>query len=155
MACFVGNLARTCQPAKNPWSTRVILGVRIIRSLILCVERSRELFHRRAQRQQMNVRGFGLGVESCALTEAKSSSVDACKGCISGALDWACKETVYFERAARDEAPGMSGAWDWVLKEVPRTASPAVWRLGLGVERSTQDSLLRTGEGLWLWAGNS
>ena len=65
------------------------------------------------------------GAKAWALKEAKSSSVDARKGCISGALDWACKETVYFERAARDEAPGMSGAWDWALKEAPRTASSA------------------------------
>ncbi len=59
------------------------------------------------------------------LKEVKSSSVDASKGCISGSLDCACKETVYFERAAHDETPGMSDTWDWVLKEAPRTSSSA------------------------------
>ena len=44
------------------------------------------------------------GALAWTLKEAKSSSVDARKGCISGALEWACKETVYFEKAARDEA---------------------------------------------------
>ena len=65
------------------------------------------------------------GALAWELKEAKSSSVDARKGCKSGALEWACKKTVYFEKAARDEAPGMSGAWDWTLKEAPRTASSA------------------------------
>ena len=66
-------------------------------------------------------------IRSLALKEAKSSSVahDARKRCISGSLDWVCKETVYFEKAECDEAPGMSGAWDWALKEAPRTASSA------------------------------
>ena len=31
------------------------------------------------------------------------------------------------QKAARDEAPGMSGAWDWALKETPRATSAARW----------------------------
>ena len=38
------------------WDTTTILGGRIIRSLILGVERSQKLFRRRAQRQKMDVR---------------------------------------------------------------------------------------------------
>jgi hypothetical protein len=68
------------------------------------------------------------GALAWALKEAKSSSVDAHKRFISVVLDWVCKETVYFEKAARDETPRN------------------VWRLGLGVERRDQDSLLRSGD---------
>jgi hypothetical protein len=60
------------------------------------------------------------------LREAKSSSVYVHEY-ISGALDWACKEAVCREKRARDEVPGMSGAWDWVLKETPRATSAARW----------------------------
>jgi hypothetical protein len=45
------------------WSILVILGVRIIRNLILGVDRSQELFRRRAQRQQVNVRDLGLDLK--------------------------------------------------------------------------------------------
>jgi hypothetical protein len=45
------------------WSTLVILGVRIIRILILGVDRSQDLFSRHAQRQQVNVRELGLDLQ--------------------------------------------------------------------------------------------
>jgi hypothetical protein len=31
------------------------------------------------------------------------------------------------KKGARDETPGMSGAWDWALKETPRATSAARW----------------------------
>jgi len=31
------------------------------------------------------------------------------------------------KKTARDEAPGMSGAWDCALKETPRATSAARW----------------------------
>ncbi len=31
------------------------------------------------------------------------------------------------KKRARDEAPGMSGVWDWSLKETPRATSAARW----------------------------
>jgi hypothetical protein len=46
---------------ENVWITLSILGVKIIRSLVLGVNRGRELFHIRAQRQQMKVRRKSLG----------------------------------------------------------------------------------------------
>ena len=42
------------------WSTLTILVVKIIRTLMLGVERNQELFRRRAQRQQVDVRDLGL-----------------------------------------------------------------------------------------------
>ena len=45
------------------WSILTILGGRIIRSLILGVERSQKLFRRRAQRQKLDVRGLRLGLQ--------------------------------------------------------------------------------------------
>jgi hypothetical protein len=84
------------------------------------------------------------------LKETKNSYVDACNDIkwMSGALDWARKETEYCEKSTYDEIPGMTGVWDWVLKETPRAASsartkrwanagvfepdtPRVWNLGV------------------------
>jgi hypothetical protein len=76
----------------NTWGATVILDVRVIRSLILDVERIREIFHIHTQRYQLNVR--------------------------SDTIDWVCKEAAYREEAAGNVTPGMSGACDWALKEV-------------------------------------
>ncbi len=46
------------------WIILTILGGRIIRSLILVVERNQELFRRRSQRQKWVVRDLGLVLES-------------------------------------------------------------------------------------------
>jgi hypothetical protein len=45
------------------WNTTTILSGRIIRSFILGVESSQKLFRRRAQRQKLDVRGLGLGLQ--------------------------------------------------------------------------------------------
>ena len=51
------------------------------------------------------------------MREVKRSSVYVRIEDISGVLDWSCTETVCRKKGARDEAPGMSGAWDWALEE--------------------------------------
>jgi hypothetical protein len=48
---------------ENTWITLSILCVKIIRRLVLGVKRGRELFHIRAQRQQMKVRRKSLSGE--------------------------------------------------------------------------------------------
>ena len=50
------------------------------------------------------------GASVWTFKEDKSSSVDARNECIPGPLDWSCKEAVCHEKAARDEAPGMSAS---------------------------------------------
>jgi len=67
------------------------------------------------------------GALAWALKEDKTSSINERKGILSGALEWVWKEKVCRKKAARDEAPGMSGAWDWALKETPRATSAARW----------------------------
>ena len=59
--------------------------------------------------------------------EVKNSSVDTCKdnNRMSESLDWSCKEDVENENTVRNEIQGMSGVWDWELKETPRSASSA------------------------------
>ena len=59
---------------------------------------------------------------------------------------------------ARSDGEGMSGALDWALKETPRAARD-VWRLGLGDERNAEGGLRSMQEELinsmWLWAESS
>ena len=59
------------------------------------------------------------------LRETDSSCLSPHNGKLemSGSFCVAFRERVYCIIAARDEIFGMSGGWDWVLKEMSRVAS--------------------------------
>ena len=61
------------------------------------------------------------------------------------ALETEEKEAEYCENAARDEIPGMSGAWDWALKETYEALGSCMW-LWAGSSREIKTGRLEDGD---------